>query len=762
MQLKKMTMRALPYALPNYPDALAALLHARGVNTIEEANQFLHPSLDQLHDPFLLHDMKEACGLVRKAVADKTPIAVYGDYDADGVCATAILKETLASLGARVISYIPNRQTEGYGFNADAVKQLAQNAGLLISVDCGVTAVTETQLAKSLGMGVIITDHHTLPESLPPADAIIHPRVGGYPFPDLCGAGIAFKLSCALLGLKNSLDYLDLACVGTIADLVPLTGENRVIAALGLRALAETKRPGLVALMKTAGIPLGAPVSSDKLAFQIAPRLNAGGRLESAEAALDLLLTRDETRALETAETLDALNRERRDLQELMVREARGMVSTLDLRALRSLVVAKEGWNTGVAGLVAGKLAECWNYPAIVLCVSGEECTGSGRSACGIDLYAAVAACGDLLTRFGGHRMAAGLTLPLNKLEAFKARFDAAVQSQLGEDDLFPEIICDCPLPLKSADLSLISLLEQLAPYGMGNPSPLFLFEDVKLLSARAVGRDAAHLKVSVSRDSTKKDGIAFRQGSAVAGTGQKVSLVACVEKNAFNGQVTAQLVIKNILPGEDAFIADPQREAMSVIKTLQACALANMEHIPVEPICEIGEARGTRGTLFAARCAETANELARRFPGLDVCLGTADDPRGFHALVLSPDWQRPFAKFDRVILADGMVDEREAALILSASGAQQVLAMPGSAALRDLLHAMALSKDALRQAYARLREGKGERLTPSPAGDVAALCILSELNLIRLDENLRFSDMMPMTRRDPEESALYRALHPE
>ncbi len=757
--MRKLTARALPWHLPGYPDYLAALLHARGISDTAQAERFLNPSPDQLHDPFLLHDMNVACGLIRMAAEQKMSVAVYGDYDADGVCASAILISTLRELGISGFSYIPERLSEGYGLNMDAVRTLSEKAGLLISVDCGVTAVEEVALAKKLGMRVILTDHHALPETLPPADALVHPLLPGYPEPHLCGAGVVWKLACALLGQEKAMDSLDLAALATIADMVPLVRENRVITALGLLKMANTGRPGLRALMRVAGLREGAPVQAEQVAFQLAPRLNAGGRLSTAQGALSLLLTRDGDEAYRIAGELDQLNRERRDVESKVLREAAARLRGADLSKSRSLVLAGEGWNPGVVGLAASKLAERWNYPTVILSQTGEELSGSGRSAGGIDLYMALKACGDLFTRFGGHKMAAGLSLPAENLRDFQERFDMAVREQLGADDLIPETVYDCPLPLDQVSLETIGALDRLSPFGLGNPSPLFLLEGLSLLSARAVGNDGAHLKLTVAGNGAVREGIAFNQGELFGTLGASLRLVSSVDRNEFNGRVSAQLKVRAVLPGEDAFTEDPLAESDAILRELLEGTGTEEKAQMIEYIRGVPEFSGTRGTLIAARCAKTANALYRRFPHVQTFTGNAYDQRGFHAIVCAPDWSLPFARFDRVVFADGLLCNGEAARAQKATGADELLAMPASEALGELLKALHLSVEDLRHAYVLLRQGQTANLCANPAAERTALMILNELGLIQLDDSLAFAGMRPARNISPQESALFRAL---
>ncbi|NLX83115.1 MAG: single-stranded-DNA-specific exonuclease RecJ [Clostridiales bacterium] len=754
--MRKLSPRAIPFTLPGYPDYLAALLHARGISTVQDAQVYLNPKAEHLHNPFLMHGMQKACDLVKQAMEQGQIVAVYGDYDADGVCASAIILEALQALGVKAFPYIPTRQSEGYGINQSAVLMLSKQAEVLFSVDCGITAVDEVDLAKSLGMQVIITDHHTLPESLPDADAIIHPQLAGYPEPNLCGAGVAWKFACALLGQEKAWASLDLAALATVADMVHLTGENRVIVSLGLTEIQQSKRLGLQALMQVAGIRAGTSLTSEHIAFQLAPRLNATGRLADAQDALSLLMSRDQAQANHLAEQMDLLNRERREIEQETLKEASEQVRQMDLRSLRSIVVQGEDWNPGVVGLTAGKLAERWNYPAIALSKNGEEYAGSGRSAGIVDLYAALKDCEAMLTRFGGHTMAAGLAVREENLDAFKTRFDEAVKRQLGEGDLIPETEYDTSLPLSQVNLDTVSLLDQLAPFGMGNPSPVFLMENLQLVTARAVGSEGAHLKLTVGQSGTVRDGIAFGFGMMGKILGKDVTLVGSVARNEFNGKVTAQLKIKALLPGMNAFEQDSLLQARAITSALMGDSLdAGVVH-QVTDIPEIGD---KRGTLLIAYTHQTANALRQRFPDFQVCVSQATDPRAFNAIVYAPDVDLHFASFEQLIFADGLPNACSVHKALRKTGAKKAFVLPQSKALGDLMTQCTPSIEELRSIYVCLRNGTIAGFTQHPGKDFIALMIFEQLGLVQLDEEGNFRRMLPMKRIGPEQSPLYRKL---
>ena len=426
--------------LTGLPAWLCGLLAARGVTTAEAAQSFLHPAADQLRDPLALHDLEQAVAIIRNAAAQGRRAVVYGDYDVDGVSASAILYETLGILGMARQVYLPDRHKEGYGLNIPAVEKLAQEADILITVDCGITSIAEVSRAKELGMTVVVTDHHRHLDTLPPADAVVSPLLGDYPFPGLCGAGVAWKLALALAG-EQVMELMELAAVATVADMVPLTDENRVIAALGLEQLAHTKRPGLRAVMERAGVQ--GTVSSDQVGFQIAPRMNACGRMASARIAFDMLTTRDRGEAEELAARMEALNQERKAEENKVLEAALSQAAQMDLVENHAIVVWGEGWNSGVVGLAAGRVAEQFAYPTVALAVDGDKCVGSARSAGDIDIYKALSQCADLFERFGGHKQAAGLTLKRENLEIFAKRLSQAVAEQTGGKPVKPALVCD-------------------------------------------------------------------------------------------------------------------------------------------------------------------------------------------------------------------------------------------------------------------------------------------------------------------------------
>ena len=495
-----------------------ALLSARGITAPEARDRFLNPSLKDLHDPFLLDGMERTVALLRDAIAQNRTILVYGDYDADGVCATSILLDLLHDEGASLAYRIPSRHEEGYGLNERAVREIADKCSLLITVDCGISNLAEVTLAKSLGLTVIITDHHQPPEVLPPADVVMDPLLGSYPFPSLCGAGVALKICQAMQGIEGVEKRLDLAAIATVADVVPLLDENRIIVREGLKRLENTSRPGLRALLRVSGTE--PPLSADHLAFRLGPRLNAVGRLGDAKLGVHLLLTPDPGKAEHIAGLMENANRDRQDLERRMTAEAIRQLEESAPSVIPSphvLIVSGEDWNPGLVGLTAGRLCERYHLPVIALSVRGEEAVGSCRSIPGVNIYRMLSACEDLLVRYGGHEQAAGLTVRTENIPALKDRLEQVISSSSDPECFIPSRDYDLAVPFRLWTPESLSLLDQLEPTGCGNPPPLFRLENASVQALRRVGRDGSHLKLSLLDPSGALiEGIAFGMSSVI------------------------------------------------------------------------------------------------------------------------------------------------------------------------------------------------------------------------------------------------------
>ena len=536
----------------------ASILVRRGHSDPREAAAFLDGE-GVSHDPLLLGDMAGAVERIRVAVDRGERICVHGDYDVDGVCATALAVLTLRELGADVSWHLPSRFEEGYGVSGETVARLAADGvGLLITVDCGITAVEEVAEAKALGLDVIVTDHHRPADTLPDCP-IVATRPSDYPFPDLCGTGVVFKLAQALLGAEHPVlaRNLDLVALATIADVVPLVDENRSLATAGLRALAQTRRPGLVALLKSARVD-GAAIDTTAVGFRLAPRINAAGRLGRPDLALELVLTDDAEVATTLADELEGLNRERQAVEDKILRDAIRQVEEWpeERRARRGYVVWNEEWHEGVIGIVASRLVERFNRPVVLIAGPGEAWKGSGRSVSAFDLHGALAACSTLLERFGGHRAAAGLSIRPDQLEAFSDAFGEYADQSLAEEDMRSTTIVDAIVPASALTLGLAQELDRLAPFGLGNPDVTLLVASCEAVEPSTVG-EGKHLRFRVRQHG--RDGgsaIAFGMGSQFERLrGEtRYDLAFRLKENRWNGTVAPQLVVRRVFDAPDRY----------------------------------------------------------------------------------------------------------------------------------------------------------------------------------------------------------------
>ncbi|WP_042146120.1 single-stranded-DNA-specific exonuclease RecJ [Paucisalibacillus sp. EB02] len=523
------------------------LLLQRGMTTNEEIQNFLNPSIDHLIDPNRLASMNIARERVLQAIETNEKILVFGDYDADGVSSTTILIKALQEIGANCDFYIPNRFTEGYGPNENAFRQ-AKKEGfqLIITVDTGIASVHEAKVAKDLGIDLIITDHHEPQEELPDAFAIIHPKCSpDYPFKELAGAGVAFKFAEALLGYFPE-HLLDLVVIGTIADLVPLVNENRILAYFGLRTLSNTKREGLIALKKRC--KMEGKTTEEDIGFLIGPRLNAVGRLQDADLAVHLLMTDDRQEAEELAEMIDQLNQERQKVVASIVKEVEETVAIDSQKGV--IVVAKEGWNQGVLGIVASRLVRKYDRPAIVLAINEEDGTakGSARSIPRFDLFQGCMRIKDVFTHFGGHAQAAGMTLPIENVQLLEEKLDNIISEELSSEDFKQEILISKTLGLSDVSEELIDEISQLAPFGMANPKPKFHI-NCKPVDIRQLGNLKKHLKLQFKEDSHSLEGIAFGMGDLFhyISTSVTVSVAGELGINEWNGIRKPQLVVEDM-----------------------------------------------------------------------------------------------------------------------------------------------------------------------------------------------------------------------
>jgi single-stranded-DNA-specific exonuclease len=535
------------------PEPLCRLLATRGLADIDGAKVYLRPRLDQLHDPCLMLDLDRAVERLGRAIDNGERILIHGDYDVDGMCSTTLMTRTLRMLGASVVPFIPRRIEDGYDLGPAGVDAaLRERVGVVVTCDCGTSAHEPVQALSDAGIDVIISDHH-LPSAgpLPPAYAVLNPKRPGCTSPDhdLAAVGVAFKLALALVrkrgGNENAVfGMLDLVALATIADIAPLRGENRVLARYGLRMLNETQNVGLRALIRASGLG-DRQITAGRVGFILAPRLNAVGRLGHAIRGVELLMSNDEHHANAIARDLEELNERRQEVDRATLVRAREALSALDLDETYGIVLAEEGWHPGVIGIVASRIVEEFGRPTVLVALEGDTGKGSGRSISPFDLHAGLAQCRDLLTRFGGHRSAAGISIRRENVAAFAERFNAVARERLTPEDLVPELRADLVVSLGELTLQLESMLRHVEPCGIGNPSPVLVAKNVTVSAPpRVVGREQEHLKLWLGdSDGAHIEalgwGMARRAGEVEQGT--SIDVAFRLESDEWNGEKRLQ-----------------------------------------------------------------------------------------------------------------------------------------------------------------------------------------------------------------------------
>jgi single-stranded-DNA-specific exonuclease len=537
------------------PKIIANLLILRGITDPESAQRFLNPSLNQLHDPFLLADMRPAEARLRRALEQGEKILIYGDYDVDGAMAVVILLAALRGLGGQVEAFIPHRLSDGYGMRAAVIEEAAAKGfRVVISVDTGIREHEALGRARDLGLDCIVTDHHLPDRHLPPACAILNPHRAecGYPDKLLAGVGVAFKLVQALLGERLAgpilQSYLKVVAIGTIADVVPLLGENRVLARFGLEGLRRPSQAGLQALLEVSGLDRS-NISAGDVAFRIAPRLNAAGRMENAREVIDLFTSSDLEKAREIAAHLEKLNRDRQRVEDGILHEIADIMGRHpDKRDRYSLVLAGEGWHRGVSGIVAQRVVEQYHRPVLVISVEDDFGVGSGRSIRPFHLLDALSAMQDLFVRFGGHARAAGFALPSSRIAELETRFEQHARAVLKPPDLEPVLRMDAEVSGKEIDWTLFEALERLAPFGCGNPTPVLAARDFRLVLGPRILQDK-HLKLRVACGSRSFDAIGWGMAGrgATLAAGQALDMAFTLDQNVFQDVTTLQLVVSEI-----------------------------------------------------------------------------------------------------------------------------------------------------------------------------------------------------------------------
>ena len=533
-------------------ELLATVLVNRNIVGEKEVELFLNPTRNDFHDPYLMPDMRQAVDRIVKAIENKEKTMIYGDYDVDGITSITVLSRFFKERGLEVGAYIPNRLDEGYGLNKEAIKQIADEGyKLIITVDCGISGTEEVAYAYELGMEVIITDHHEPLDELPNALAIIDckRKDNKYPFNSLAGVGVAFKLIQALgielkLDEKEYLKFLDIVCIGTISDIVPLVDENRVIAKLGLKLVEQTRSPGVRALLNAAAYK---EVNSNTVSFGIAPRINACGRMGHERDALDLFLTENIVEANKITEKLNEYNKKRQDIEKKIFEEAIDKIEKENLKENNALVVGAEDWHHGVIGIVASKITELYFKPSILICFEGEDGKGSGRSIPGFDLHAALCSSSKYLEKYGGHEMAVGLSLKKDKFDDFKKVFEE-IAKEANTEEIVPVIKIDKEINLKDITLESVKSLKLLEPFGESNKTPIFIYKNLRIDSIRALS-EGKHLKLTLKDGNTIINAIGFNMGKCSEEylIGDRVDVIGVLETNVFNGVESVQINMKDI-----------------------------------------------------------------------------------------------------------------------------------------------------------------------------------------------------------------------
>ena len=757
------------------PEKISPVLHRlllqRGVRSAEEAEAFLNPCAAQLNDPFLLSGMQAAVKRIRRAIDECNRICIYGDYDVDGVCASAILYDYFRSVNTGAEVYLPSRHSEGYGLNEAAVRELAERCDLLITVDCGIASRDLIALAMELGMDCIVTDHHR-PGELVPECTVINPLLNDYPCSCLCGAGVAFKLVQAIAGLDAAMERIDLAAIATVADVVSLTGENRAIVYLGLERMNSNPRPGVEALMESARIEKGA-LDSQGIAFRIAPRLNAGGRLGSARRSFELLVQEEPFLAVAQADELETENARRQSVEREIRAEAEKQLAGFDFSAHRIIMVRGEGWNSGVIGLCASHLKEKYHYPVIVLSENEGMLTGSCRSIEGVDIYETLSSAAGLMVKFGGHRQAAGLTVAAENFDALRQALDDYLFEHIAPEVYLPSADYDIQVNLGECTEAFVRELAALEPTGCGNPEPV-LRAAVQLIEARAIGAQNAHLRLIASEGGVRRTGIYFGAGELANRLAGDAEILFTPQLNHWAGRTDVQLrlsALRSSAPDRqiEAAMADEslhQRRFLTELIYNKGNESLQPKRMSMKMLKNLF-AGGGQGTWILCSDPAFALELLRQLPPntLDLSIGALpEDERCFNSLVLWPDRLSGFPPaLRRLVLAGVPLGEAPSGVecheLAGADFPWQEL--PDVDGMRRVYKAMLrLSQRPVHLSGwesldDRLNEETGESLICCRASAIA----LADMKLIEIQAKPFALRLMPMVKTDPESSVLWRRI---
>ncbi len=763
------------------PRRLIELLLERGIDTPEKAKKYLNPQKSDLHDPMLMQDMERAVTVIRDAIEKNEEIVVFGDYDVDGVTATSILLTYLRKQGAKAGFYIPDRHGEGYGLNVAAVEQIASHAKLLITVDCGITCPVEVARARELGMRVIVTDHHQLGPELPQCEAVLNPLLGNYPFRKLCGAGVAFKLVQALGGEEAIESLWELAAMATIADIVPLMDENRVIVTYGLRAMAKTQRPGLIALMESAAVD-GQKVTSSDVAFRMAPRINAGGRLALASRGVELLTTRRLDVAREIAAELDSDNNKRREIEMEIFRQADELVrKEIDFRTERAVVVSCEGWNPGVIGLAASRIVEKYKWPAILLSEDNGVCVGSARSIPGVDIHKAMSTCRDLFIRFGGHAQAAGLTIEKKHVGEFKERLSKAIAQQCSPEVFIPTEEYDLELELPEITEELIDAFSAMQPTGFGNPAPVFCLRGVRTADVRAIGKEGAHLRMKLCHEGEMRNAIGFRMGERAASMPETIEAVVSLSVNVWQEKRSVQCEIRSFqayMPAKAFLVECQRRESELTDNFMQTLCMQSERHGGKIELMKLEKAKAIlsgdlltryQGTILCvhtlAALKKISVHMALMRAQVDYAIGSLEDIRVFNTLVMTPDWGRIQCEPQAIVALDGFLSDGERSEVLRRFPSARIIEVDDVFAQNaEMAGRLLPDDDKLRDVFRTLRKlEKVECSLPLLAAQtglsqdsiLCSLRIFEQLNLLSIHAGPMLYKLLPSGKVSLESSSL-------
>ncbi len=754
-------------------EILHRLLIQRGISSEAEARAFLNPSWDQLNDPMLLHDMAEAVHRIHAALNGNQRICVYGDYDVDGVCASAILYDYFREKGVEVEVYLPSRHSEGYGLNERALREIALRADLLITVDCGISSRELIEMAKKLGLDCVVTDHHRPGENLPDCP-VVNPLLGNYPFAWLCGAGVALKLVQALGGADAAAARMDLAAVATVADVVSLTGENRVIVRMGLDQLNRCPRPGLSALIESARVERG-HLTSEGIAFRLAPRLNAGGRLGSARRSFELLVQQDDFLAIAQADELEKENAHRQTVEREIREEAQRQLTNFDFSAHRIIMVKGSNWNPGVIGLTASHLREAYHYPVIVLSEHEGLLTGSCRSIEGVDIYRTLSSAAEWMERFGGHSQAAGLTMKAENFEPLQEALDRYLFETVPAEAYLPTAVYDIPAELEEVSEEFVRSLTALEPTGCGNPEPV-LRTTAQLLEGRAIGAQGAHLRLICGEKGVRRTGIYFGAGALAGRLSDRVEILYTPQLNHWNGRTDVQLRLSALRNSDDSSRIDALRgEEGPLLRRFltellynrrDSCSLKGRD-CTLEEVREL-LAETPKGCWIFCAGIDAAQRIWEAMPPgmLDLYIGELpSDARAFHSLILWPTSLGPLPRALRTLVLAGMPAPEgmdEGVTLLNLEGERPFgNELPDIDQMRQVYKAILY----LQQRPVHIPDGEAlcQRLAEEAQLDATgcwvSLLALQDMKLIELRERPFGLRLLPMKKTSPESSALWRAV---